>query len=129
MDGIGDFLTIIRNAVRAKLASTVASYSKMRCALLQILKSAGYVDGWDEFVDDRGHRCVRVHLRYVDGRSPIVVLERCSKPGRRLYVGAKAVPRILNGLGIAIVSTSHGLMRDSEARRRNVGGELLCRVY
>ncbi|MDR3117536.1 MAG: 30S ribosomal protein S8 [Puniceicoccales bacterium] len=129
MDGIGDFLTTLRNGARAKLAAVEVPHARVRCAILKILKNSGYVGDWEETVDGAGHRRVRVQLRYADGRSPITAVERCSRPGRRMYFGAKALPRVLNGMGIAIVSTSQGLMRDSEARKRNVGGELLCKIY
>jgi small subunit ribosomal protein S8 len=128
MDTIGDFLTILRNAVRAHLDSFEAPASRMRIEISKILKNAGYVEDFDEVLDPCGHRRVRVTLRYVEGQSPLRSIARCSRPGRRVYCEAKKLPRVLNGLGIAIVSTSQGLMRDSEARRRRVGGEVLCKI-
>jgi small subunit ribosomal protein S8 len=129
MDGIGDFLTTLRNGARAKLAVVEAPHARTRCAILKILKNTGYIDGWEEVAEGPGGRRLRVRLRYAEGRSPFTAVERCSRPGRRMYFSAKKLPRILSGLGIAIVSTSQGLMRDSEARKRNVGGELLCKIY
>jgi small subunit ribosomal protein S8 len=129
MDTVGDFLTIIRNAVRARLTEVGAPFSKMRLGIAKILKSAGYIEHFEECTAC-GHRQIRIALRFVDGgQSPITVIERCSRPGRRIYANARDIPRVLNGLGIAILSTSSGLMKDSEARRRKIGGEVLCKVY
>jgi small subunit ribosomal protein S8 len=129
MDEIGDFLTALRNAVGAKLVCCETPTSKMRLGMAKILKNTGYIDAVEEFADPKGRRWLRVTLRYVDGISPIVTIERCSRPGRRIYSAAKSIPRVLSGMGIGILSTSRGLMKDAEARRQNVGGELLCRVW
>jgi small subunit ribosomal protein S8 len=129
MDTIGDFLTVLRNAVSARLPCFSVPSSRIRREISRILKNAGYVDAFEESVGLFGHRTLRVTPRYVDGKSPIRSIRRCSRPGRRVYRRAKELPRVLNGLGIAIVSTSAGLMRDSEARRKNLGGEIMCEVW
>ncbi|MDR0679261.1 MAG: 30S ribosomal protein S8 [Puniceicoccales bacterium] len=129
MDTIGDFLTVLRNAVAARLPSFVVPSSRLRRDISRILKNAGYVDVYEESVCAPGRRMLRVAPRYVNGKSPIRSVRRCSQPGRRLYCQAKCLPRVLNGFGIAIISTSAGLMRDSEARRKNLGGEVVCEVW
>lgn len=129
MDSIGDFLTIIRNAVRAEKLECFAPFSRMRLEIARILKNAGYIDDVKEVKCECGLPMLRLELRYVEGVSAITGIERISKPGCRIYSAADKLPRVLNGMGIAIVSTSQGLMRDSEARRKNVGGELLCKVW
>lgn len=125
MDTIGDFLTIIRNATLASLPSCEARVSRLRISVLYILKKAGFIESFD--VGENGF--LRIHLKYVDGVSSIGKIERCSRPGCRSYYNAKKIPRVLNGLGMGIVSTSRGIMSDGEARRINVGGELLCKVW
>ncbi|MDR2576541.1 MAG: 30S ribosomal protein S8 [Puniceicoccales bacterium] len=129
MDTVGDFLTILRNAVSAQKVVFDVQFSRVRTAIARILKNTGYVDGFEEITNSRGHRRLRVTLRYVDGKSPIHCIVRHSKPGRRIYSGAKEIGCVLNGLGIAVISTSQGLMRDAEARRRNIGGEILCKIW
>ncbi|MDR2668182.1 MAG: 30S ribosomal protein S8 [Puniceicoccales bacterium] len=126
---IGDFLTVIRNAVAAKLQSFEVASSRLRMEILRIMKNAGYISAYEEVSGKDGRKTIRVELRYVDGQSPIRSIGRRSKPGRRTYSSARDLPRALGGLGIAIVSTSKGLMRDSEARRKNVGGEVLCEIW
>ena len=129
MDTIGDFLTILRNGTRAKKASCVVAYSRIREGILKILKNTGYILDFESFLCDKCLRHLRVIFRYDgEGRSPIVQVERCSRPGRRLYYRSTEIPRVLNGMGVGILSTSRGIMRDSEARRQNIGGELLCKV-
>ncbi|MDR1437949.1 MAG: 30S ribosomal protein S8 [Puniceicoccales bacterium] len=131
MDTIGDFLTIIRNAVRAQKESCAASFSKMREGILRILKNTGFIEDFSVGVCPcKGFRHLTVVLRYdEEGRSPIKCIERCSTPGRRLYYGSTEIPRVLNGLGVGVLSTSKGIMRDSEARRKNIGGELICKIW
>ncbi|MDR1435781.1 MAG: 30S ribosomal protein S8 [Puniceicoccales bacterium] len=129
MDTIGDFLTVMRNAVAAGLPSFEVAVSRVRGEILRILQNAGYIDKCEKCLCESGRPIFRVTLRYVDGKSPICAIRRFSKPGRRFYFGARHLPRPLGGLGIAIVSTSKGLMRDSEARRKNIGGEVLCEIW
>jgi small subunit ribosomal protein S8 len=130
MDTIGDFLTVLRNAIRAQKDSCVVAYSKMREGILRILRNTGHIADFEDFSCEHNLRHLRVTFRYDDaGRSPIVQIERCSTPGRRLYYQSAKIPRVLNGMGVGILSTSRGIMRDSEARRQNIGGELICKVW
>lgn len=128
-DPIADMLTRIRNASAAMHPETVMPSSKLKEEIARILSQEGYIDGYK--VDDaRVGKELTVRLRYGGDRKPILVgLLRISKPGRRVYKRAIDVPRIRGGIGVAIVSTSDGVMTDREARRRKVGGEVLCEVW
>ncbi len=128
-DPISDYLTRIRNAIQARHTSLRVPRSKMLLRISEILKSEGYVNDFENLED--GHQgTIVVHLRYLSDRSnAIQALRRVSKPSRRQYVGAGEIPRIKNGLGIAILSTSRGVLTGADARKANVGGELLCTVW
>ena len=128
-DPISDFLTHLRNASKAGLALCVSPHSKLKESLAGILKSEGYVRDVATGTDERGHKTVVVTMKYVDSAPVITGLKRSSTPGRRLYSGYSEIPRVLNGLGIAIISTSKGLMKDQDARRNKLGGELVCTVW
>ena len=128
-DPISDFLTHLRNASKAGLAQCVSPHSKLKESLANILKNEGYVRDVATGTDERGHKTVVVTMKYVDSAPVITGLKRSSTPGRRLYSGYTEIPRVLNGLGIAIVSTSKGLMKDQDARRNKLGGELVCTVW
>ena len=128
-DPISDFLTHLRNASKAGLAVCVSPHSKLKESLAGILKSEGYVRDVATGTDERGHKTVMVTMKYVDNAPVLTGLKRSSTPGRRLYTGYAEIPRVLNGLGIAIVSTSKGLMKDQDARRNKLGGELVCTVW
>ena len=128
-DPISDFLTHLRNASKAGLAQCVSPHSKLKESLANILKNEGYVRDVATGTDERGHKTVIVTMKYVDSAPVITGLKRSSTPGRRLYSGYTEIPRVLNGLGIAIVSTSKGLMKDQDARRNKLGGELVCTVW
>lgn len=128
-DPISDFLTRLRNASMAKLDQCVAPHSKLKESLAAILHAEGYIAGHELGTDARGHKTIVVRLKYVDGAPAITGLTRVSTPGRRRYCGSTEIPRVLNGLGIAIVSTSRGLMKDADCRRHKAGGELLCNVW
>jgi small subunit ribosomal protein S8 len=128
-DPISDFLTRLRNASKAGLAQCVSPHSKLKESLAQILKSEGFVRDVATGTDDRGHKTLVVTLKYVDQAPVITGLKRESTPGRRVYHSYGDLPRVLNGLGIAIVSTSKGLMKDQDARRAKLGGELVCTVW
>ena len=128
-DPISDFLTHLRNASKAGLAQCVSPHSKLKESLANILKAEGYVRDVTTGTDERGHKTVVVTMKYVDSAPVITGLKRTSTPGRRLYTGYTEIPRVLNGLGIAIVSTSKGLMKDQDARRNKLGGELVCTVW
>ena len=128
-DPIADLLTRIRNAHNALHTETTMPSSKIKEEVTRILSEEGYIDGYS-VEDARVGKELTIRLRYNDERVPVVTgLNRVSKPGRRVYKGATEVPRVRGGIGIAIVSTSNGVMTDREARRRNVGGEILCEVW
>ena len=138
-DPISDFLTHLRNASKAGLAECVSPHSKLKESLAGILKSEGFVREVSSGKDERGHKTVIVSMKYVDGSPVLTGIKRSSTPGRRwtgsvppgrcVYSGYSELPRVLNGLGIAIVSTSKGLMKDQDARRQKLGGELVCTVW
>ena len=128
-DPIADFLTRLRNASKARLEECVIPHSKFKEGLAAILKSEGYVADHANGADALGHKTLVIKLKYVDGAPAITGLDRVSKPGRRLYFRYTEIPRVLNGLGIAIISTSKGLMKDQDCRRQKAGGELVCNVW
>jgi small subunit ribosomal protein S8 len=128
-DPISDFLTRLRNASQARLAECVVPHSRLKAGLAKILSDEGYVGAISEAVDEAGHKTLVVQMKYVDGVPAITGLKRVSTPGRRLYTRYTEIPRVLNGLGISILSTSHGLMKDRDARRNKLGGELVCNVW
>jgi len=128
MDTIGDFLTMIRNAYRASRPFVEAQASKMREAIARVLKDQGYIEDY-QIREEGRKRFLRVLLRYGPrGQAALRQITRVSKPGRRLYASAAKLPEVANGLGIAIISTSQGVMTDKEARRRGIGGEIICFV-
>jgi len=128
-DPISDFLTRLRNASRARLDECVAPHSKMKESLAGILKNEGYVADVSTGSDAKGHKTLIVKMKYVDGQPALTGLDRVSTPGRRLYFRYTDIPRVLNGLGISILSTSKGLLKDQDCRRQKAGGELLCNVW
>lgn len=129
MDTIGDFLTIIRNAIAGRLPVCEMRASRMKVAILEILRSGGYIKSFEKYKLDNGVERLRIFLKYVNGASPIVTIRRCSRPGCRRYFAARSMPRALGGLGLSIVSTSRGVMDNLRARKLGVGGELLCQVW
>jgi len=127
-DPIADMLTRIRNANRVGRRMVLIPKSKICTGIAQVLQDEGYIDSYD-VIDDTRQGQIRVKLKYsMAGEKVIHELDRASKPGRRIYRGVEDLPRILNGMGIAVVSTSKGVMSDRKARENNVGGELLCTV-
>jgi len=129
-DPLGDMLTRIRNAQRARHSSCVAPASKLRANVLDVLKREGYIRGFSEKAErNQGFNELRIELKYHEGQPVIREIARVSKPGRRVYSKVTDLPRVFNGLGISILSTPRGVMSDSEARAANVGGEILCRVF
>jgi small subunit ribosomal protein S8 len=130
-DPIADMLTRIRNANIAMHDEVRMPSSKLKESLAQILQKEGYIDGYDVAdATDRPGRVLTVQMKYSPDRARVISgLRRVSKPGLRVYSQASKVPRVLGGLGVAVLSTSHGLMTDREARKRNVGGEVLCYVW
>lgn len=128
-DPIADFLTRIRNAVRAGKTKVSIPASKMKVRIAQILKEEGYIEDLTVVADDR-QGLLELSLKYDENnRSAIEGLKRISRPGQRRYVGTDDLPRVRSGLGVAIVTTSRGVMTDREARRKNVGGEVICAVW
>jgi len=128
-DPIADMLTRIRNGQRARHAEARFPSSKLKVAIARVLETSGYVEGV-EVGDDDGKPILRVGLRYRDdGREMIDGLQRVSKPSRRVYVGAEEVPKVRNGIGIAVLSTSKGVMTDQDARAQKLGGEVICEVW
>ena len=128
-DPISDFLTRLRNASKAGLAECAIPHSQLKESLAGILKAEGFIRDVTTGVDERGHKTVVVIMKYVDSAPVLTGLKRASTPGRRIYSGYADIPRVLNGLGIAIISTSKGLMKDQDARRHKLGGELVCTVW
>ena len=126
-DPIADMLTRIRNAQMTEKAAVAMPSSKVKIAIAKVLKDEGYIDGFKVAGEERS-RCSRSRSSYYAGRPVIEKIERVSKPGLRIYKSKDDIPRVMNGLGIAIVSTSHGVMTDRKARATGVGGEVLCIV-
>ena len=128
-DPVSDFLTRLRNASKAGLAECASPHSKLKESLAGILKAEGYVLDHADSTDEKGHKTLVVKLKYIDNAPAITNLSRVSTPGRRLYFRYSEIPRVLNGLGISILSTSKGLLKDQECRRQKLGGELICNVW
>jgi small subunit ribosomal protein S8 len=128
-DPISDFLTRLRNASKARLEECVSPHSNLKLGIATILKSEGYIAGYNDGADELGHKTLVVKMKYVEGTPAISGLNRASTPGRRLYFSYSDIPRVLNGLGISIISTSRGLMKDADCRRNKAGGELICNVW
>ncbi len=128
-DSISNFITIVRNAYRSRKATCSGRHSKLHRSIAQILKSEGYVKDVGEETDSDGHPRISVTLKYVDEIPALTGIQRWSKPGRRLYYGYDEIPRVLGGLGVGILTTSQGIMPDREARRRKLGGEMICTVW
>ena len=125
-DPIADMLTRIRNAVMVRHDSVLVPASKMKLSIARILREEGFISNY-EVLKGKPHRVIKIYLKYSDKNQPILSgLERVSKPGLRVYVERKEIPRVRGGLGIAIVSTSKGVMTGQQAWRQGIGGELLC---
>ena len=127
-DPIADLLTRIRNANSAKHDTVDVPSSNMKKAIVEILYAEGYIKNF-QVIEDGKQGVIRITLKYVGGEKAISGLKRVSKPGLRIYAGADELPRVLKGLGIAIVSTSKGIMTDKKARANHVGGEILAYVW
>jgi small subunit ribosomal protein S8 len=129
-DPIADFLARIRNAIMARQAEVLAPSSKLKQRLCVVLKDEGYISGYDVRDDFNGLPEIVVRLRWADPRTNAITgLRRRSRPGQRMYVRHGTIPKVRSGLGIAILSTSKGLMTDRAARKEGLGGELLCEVW
>jgi small subunit ribosomal protein S8 len=129
-DPIADMLTRVRNANRMKFRSVNAQLSRVNLEIVKVLKRTGYISGFDVKKDANKKDVLKIYLKYTDTKGRIIQdLQRVSKPGRRIYVSSKKIPKVFNGFGVAIVSTPRGIMTDKEARQQNVGGEIVCNVW
>ena len=129
VDPIGDMISRIRNAQMRLLNNVKIPSSKFREKILAVLKKEGYISDYKLLSDAENKSSLSVDLKYYNGLPVIKEIKRVSKPGRRIYARATSIPKIQNGLGLAIVSTPQGVMSDNEARIKNVGGEIICRVF
>ncbi|MBN2516220.1 MAG: 30S ribosomal protein S8 [Deltaproteobacteria bacterium] len=130
-DPIADMLTRIRNANHRKFKSTDVFFSKVNLSIAKVLKKTGYISGFEIKRDSTRRKGVlRIYLKYTVSKERVITdIQRISKPGRRFYSGSKEIPKVLNGYGVSIVSTSKGIITDNEAREMNVGGEILCNIW
>ena len=129
VDPIGDMISRIRNAQMRSLSKVLIPNSKFRAKILDVLKQEGYILDY-KFIDDSENKNIlSVDLKYSNGMPVIREIKRISKPGRRIYAKAESIPKIQNGLGLAIVSTSKGIMTDNDARNKKIGGEIICKVF
>ena len=129
VDPIGDMFTRIRNGQMRNLNSVNIPASKFRTKILEILKTEGYINNFYLDNNEKDKKILKVNLKYYEGSPVIKEIKRISKPGRRVYSRATSIPKIQNGLGMAIISTSQGVMSDIDARKNNVGGEIICKVF
>ncbi len=128
-DPLGDMISRIRNAQARSKAKVSTPASRLRERVLEVLKAEGFIRGYSTVEHVGGHSEIEIELKYFDGEPVIRDIARVSKPGRRVYASVKALPRVNNGLGVAILSTPRGVMADHDAREANVGGEILCTVF
>ena len=129
-DPVADMLTRIRNANNVRFKNVDVLLSRINLNIAKVLKKSGYISGYDIKKDPRGHQVLRIYLRYADAkRSVLTGIRRVSKPGRRVYVKSEKIPKVLNGYGIAILSTSKGILTDKEASESKLGGEVHCNVW
>ena len=129
MDPIGDMFTRIRNGQMRSLNTINVPASNFRQNILDILKSEGYINNYYIEKLENNKINIKVDLKYYEGLPVIKEIRRISKPGRRVYSRATSIPKVMNGLGLAILSTPKGVMSDTEARKNNIGGEIICRVF
>ena len=128
-DPVGDMITRIRNAQLRALDNVKIPSSNFRAKILDVLKQEGYISNYKLLPDSKNKGSLLVDLKYNNGLPVIKEIKRISKPGRRIYAKADSIAKIQNGLGLAIVSTSMGIMSDNDARTKNIGGEIICRVF
>ena len=128
-DPIGDMITRIRNAQLRALYNVKIPSSKFRAKILEVLKQEGYISNYKLLSESNNKSSLIVDLKYHNGLPVIKEIKRVSKPGRRIYAKADSISKIQNGLGLAIVSTSKGIMTDNDARTKNIGGEIICKVF
>ena len=129
IDPVGDMITRIRNGQMRSSSTIEMPASKFRTKILDVLRDQGYISNYKLSVDKNKKNNISVNLKYKEGMPVIREITRISKPGRRVFTKADSIPKIQNGLGIAIMSTSKGVMTDNEARKENIGGEILCKVF
>mgnify|MGYP003686760229 FL=1 len=129
MDPIGDMFTRIRNGQMRSLNTVEIPSSTFRLKILEVLKNEGFIKNYFLEKKENNKKTLKVDLKYYEGIPVIREIKRVSKPGRRVYSRAVSIPRIQNGLGLAIISTPKGVMSDNEARKNNIGGEIICRVF
>jgi len=128
-DPIADMLTRIRNAGKAKFIKVDIPGSKLKTDLARVMLQQGYITDY-KFVEDGKQGILRIYLKYDKDKQPVIYgIERVSKPGRRIYLKSKDIQPVLNGMGVAVISTSKGIVTDKDARRENVGGEILCKIW
>ncbi|MCG8525664.1 MAG: 30S ribosomal protein S8 [Opitutales bacterium] len=128
-DTIGDFLTILRNGARAGKENLETTHSNTREGILKILKSLGYINGFGVTTADNGLKRLSIEMKFVDGVPSLTDIQRVSKPGRRAYTKATEIPKVLGGIGYSILTTPKGVLSDRDARKENVGGEIICKVW
>ena len=128
-DPIGDMFTRIRNGQMRSLNTIDVPASNFRLKILEVLKSEGYITNYFIEKNENNKKTLKVDLKYYEGTPVIKEIKRVSKPGRRVYSRATSIPKIQNGLGLAILSTPKGVMSDNDARKNNIGGEIICRVF
>ena len=128
-DPLGDMLTRIRNALGRKKSTVSTPASTLRVRVLDVMKAEGYIREYSQTDFENGKSEIEIELKYYEGTPVIREIARVSKPGRRVYVSARSIPQVANGLGISILSTPKGVMSDHEAREQNVGGEILCQIF
>ena len=129
VDPIGDMLTRIRNGQMRSLNKINMPFSNFRLKILEVLKKEGYIIDFNIDNDKKKIKFLSVDLKYYEGQPVIKEIKRISKPGRRVYSRATSIPKVLNGLGLAILSTSKGVMSDTDAIKNNLGGEIICKVF
>ena len=129
IDPIGDMLTRIRNGQMRSLNKINIPFSNFRLKILEVLKKEGYIIDFNIDNDKKKIKFLSVNLKYYEGQPVIKEIKRVSKPGRRVYSKATSIPKVLNGLGLAILSTSKGVMSDTDAIKNNLGGEIICKVF
>jgi small subunit ribosomal protein S8 len=128
-DPIADMLTRIRNAIRVNKKTVEVTYSNLKFQLAQIMQAEGYIEGVQQ-PEDQNKKYFTVELKYINDQKPVITnLKRVSRPGLRVYRGYREIPRILDNIGISVLSTPLGLMTDREARKKKVGGEIICKIW
>ena len=129
VDPVGDMLTRIRNVQMRSLKKISIPFSKFRLKILEVIKKEGFIVDYFQEENELKIKSVKVLLKYYEGQPVIREIKRVSKPGRRVYSKAISIPKVKNGLGVAILSTSKGIMSDTEAIKNNLGGEIICRIF